>query len=71
MPVVEVPLVEIPLVEVKPVEIQKPVVPTKVFTDDQLQRYMDISVRKNVDQRIADHKDIVRRELAKYRSTNQ
>ena len=32
---------------------------------------MDINVKKNVDLRISDHKEIVRKELAKYRLTNQ
>ena len=31
---------------------------------------MDINVKRNVDVRITDHKEIVRRELAKYRQTN-
>jgi len=52
-------------------ESPKPVVPTKVFTDDQLQRYMDINVSKNVDLKMNDHKEVVRRELAKYRVKNQ
>jgi hypothetical protein len=63
--------VKLPLVEMPVVEIAKPVIPTKVFTDDQLQRFMDINVKKNVDLKINDHKETVRRELAKYRATNQ
>lgn len=50
-------------IESPPVEVQKPVVPTKVFTDEQLQKFMDKSVKKNVDGRMTDHKEIVRREL--------
>lgn len=55
-----------PAVEV----VEAPAVATKVFTDDQLQKFMDVSVKKNVDERMLDHKTIVMRELAKYRQTN-